>query len=120
MRMDSYDKWLVSAADSQYGDDESSREAYQDEVVIGCMNGDDELPEFLTEDCAGLNSEATQILAHYHYSNTPTQLSGEDLKKIAFTDPKYLTLALKFTELFYNKFVESVDSAIEYRMENQS
>lgn len=99
MRMDGYDKWLISAADSQYGDDdEMGFDEYRDEILIGCMNGDDELSEFLTEDCPHLNSPITQILAKHYL---------RDMDKT--------TAAMEIFKLLDKQFDISVEKTAEYR-----
>lgn len=96
MRMDGYDKWLMAGADSS---DEGEKEfdEYLDEVVIGCMNGDDELPDFISDDCTEINSEITQLLAKNHTMD----MSDEEA-------------AMVILKLLYGKFVTAIEKQAEY------
>lgn len=96
MRLDNYDKWLMAGADSA-NDDEKDLDEYRDEIVIGCMNGDDDLPEFVTEDCSEINSNVTQLLAKYHMMDMGEEESARALLK-----------------LFYDKFLSAVERQAEF------
>lgn len=98
MRLDNYDKWLLAGADSDH-DDEKNISEYRDEIVIGCMNGDDELPEFISEDCSQINSEITQILAKHHVMDINDKEAGAALLK-----------------LLYNQFVVSLEKQADYNV----
>lgn len=83
MRLDGYDKWLLAGADSQFGDDEEmGADEYRDEILAGCIKGDDEMPEFLTEDCAHLGKQITQIMAKHYTLDIDDATAAKELFKL--------------------------------------